>query len=142
MNSAKALEINNLSKTYRDGTVALRGIDLVVEEGEFFGLLGPNGAGKSTTIGIITSLVNKTGGTIRCFGVDLDRDPARRNARLGWFRRNSISTSLSRPSKSSCSKPVTTASRGPLPGNGPKSISAKWGCGTSEQPAPECYPAE
>ena len=81
--TAQALEINNLSKTYRDGTVALRGIDLVVEEGEFFGLLGPNGAGKSTTIGIITSLVNKTGGTIRCFGVDLDRDPARAKSQIG-----------------------------------------------------------
>lgn len=83
MNSAKSLEINNLSKTYRDGTVALRGIDLVVEEGEFFGLLGPNGAGKSTTIGIMTSLVNKTGGTIRCFGVDLDEDPARVKRQIG-----------------------------------------------------------
>lgn len=83
MSSAKALEINNLSKTYRDGTVALRGIDLVVEAGEFFGLLGPNGAGKSTTIEIITSLVNKTAGTIRCFGVDLDRDPARAKRQIG-----------------------------------------------------------
>ena len=54
MSSTKALEIRNLSKTYRDGTVALRSIDLDVQEGEFFGLLGPNGAGKSTTIGIIT----------------------------------------------------------------------------------------
>ena len=81
--TAAALEINNLSKTYRDGTVALRGIELDVEEGEFFGLLGPNGAGKSTTIGIITSLVNKTDGTIRCFGVDLDRDPARAKRQIG-----------------------------------------------------------
>lgn len=81
--TVKALEIKNLSKTYRDGTVALRGIDLVVEEGEFFGLLGPNGAGKSTTIGIITSLVNKTGGTIRCFGADLDEDPARAKRQIG-----------------------------------------------------------
>lgn len=77
MNSPhQALEIKNLSKTYRDGTVALRGIDLEVKEGEFFGLLGPNGAGKSTTIGIVTSLVKKSAGTIRCFGVDLDHDPA------------------------------------------------------------------
>ncbi len=81
--STKALEIRSLSKTYSDGTVALRGIDLVVEEGEFFGLLGPNGAGKSTTIGIITSLVNKTGGTIRCFGIDLDRDPAQAKRQIG-----------------------------------------------------------
>jgi ABC-2 type transport system ATP-binding protein len=54
-----------------------------VEEGEFFGLLGPNGAGKSTTIGIITSLVNKSGGTVRCFGADLDRDPARVKRQIG-----------------------------------------------------------
>ena len=81
--TVKALEINNLSKTYRDGTAALNGIDLDVEEGEFFGLLGPNGAGKSTTIGIVTSLVNKTGGTIRCFGIDLDRDPARAKRQIG-----------------------------------------------------------
>lgn len=77
MNSPpQALKIENLSKTYRDGTVALRGIDLEVKEGEFFGLLGPNGAGKSTTIGIVTSLVKKSAGAIRCFGVDLDQDPA------------------------------------------------------------------
>ena len=68
-----ALEIRNLSKTYREGPQALRGIDLDVEDGEFFGLLGPNGAGKSTTIGIVTSLVNKSGGTVKCFGIDLDR---------------------------------------------------------------------
>lgn len=77
MNSdANALEIRNLGKTYRDGTVALRGIDLDVKEGEFFGLLGPNGAGKSTTIGIVTSLVKKSTGSVRSFGVDLDHDPA------------------------------------------------------------------
>ena len=81
--TAKAIEIDNLSKTYRDGTVALRGIDLVVDEGEFFGLLGPNGAGKSTTIGIVTSLVNKTGGSVRCFGVDLDQDPAQVKRQIG-----------------------------------------------------------
>jgi ABC-2 type transport system ATP-binding protein len=83
MSSAKALEINDLSKTYGDGTVALRGIDLAVEAGEFFGLLGPNGAGKSTTIGIITSLVNKSGGTIRCFGVDQDQDQAAVKRQIG-----------------------------------------------------------
>ena len=79
----QALEVRNLSKTYRDGTVALRGIDLDVQTGEFFGLLGPNGAGKSTTIGIVTSLVNKTGGTVHCFGVDLDRDPAGVKRQIG-----------------------------------------------------------
>ena len=83
MSSTKALEIRNLSKTYRDGTVALRSIDLDVQEGEFFGLLGPNGAGKSTTIGIITSLVNKSGGSIRCFGIDQDQDLAAAKRQIG-----------------------------------------------------------
>ncbi len=81
--SPSALEIRNLSKTYGDGTEALQGIDLDVEDGEFFGLLGPNGAGKSTTIGIITSLVNKTGGTVRCFGIDLDQDQAGVKQQIG-----------------------------------------------------------
>jgi ABC-2 type transport system ATP-binding protein len=69
-----ALEINQLTKTYRNGIQAVKGIDLTVEEGDFFALLGPNGAGKSTTIGIVTSLVTKTGGTVRVFGHDIDRD--------------------------------------------------------------------
>ncbi len=70
----QALELKNLSKTYSNGFVALKGIDLSVEEGDFFALLGPNGAGKSTTIGIISSLVNKTEGEVKVFGVDLDVD--------------------------------------------------------------------
>ena len=72
--STPALAIRNLSKTYANGLEALRGIDLEVEEGEFFALLGPNGAGKSTTIGIVCSLVRKTGGTVQVFGHDLDRE--------------------------------------------------------------------
>jgi len=55
-----ALDISELQKTYKGGFQALKGINLTVEQGDFFALLGPNGAGKSTTIGIITSLVNKT----------------------------------------------------------------------------------
>ncbi len=78
-----ALEIRNLSKTYRDGTVALQGIDLEVPPGEFFGLLGPNGAGKSTTIGIVTSLVTKSAGAVRAFGIDLDHDPAGMKRQIG-----------------------------------------------------------
>lgn len=70
----KALEITKLKKTYKNGFVALRGIDLTVQQGDFFALLGPNGAGKSTTIGIITSLVNKTDGQVRVFDVDIDED--------------------------------------------------------------------
>lgn len=79
----KALEIKNLQKTYPNGLQALKGIDLVVKEGEFFGLLGPNGAGKSTTIGIIASLVNKTAGEVAIFGYDLIREPEKAKAMLG-----------------------------------------------------------
>lgn len=79
----KALEIRNLSKTYKGGTVALKGIDLDVQPGEFFGLLGPNGAGKSTTIGIITSLINKSGGSVKVFGHDIDHDFPRAKTFMG-----------------------------------------------------------
>ena len=72
----QALSISNLTKTYRNGVEALKGIDLDVEQGNFFALLGPNGAGKTTTIGIITSLVNKSGGTVSVFGHDIDREIA------------------------------------------------------------------
>ena len=66
----KALDIQGLEKTYAGGVKALKGINLQVEQGDFFALLGPNGAGKSTTIGIICSLVNKSSGTISVFGHD------------------------------------------------------------------------
>jgi ABC-2 type transport system ATP-binding protein len=68
----KALSIRGLRKVYKGGVEALKGIDLDVNHGDFFALLGPNGAGKSTTIGIISSLVNKTAGTVSVFGYDLD----------------------------------------------------------------------
>jgi ABC-2 type transport system ATP-binding protein len=70
----KALSLRQLTKTYRNGVQALKGIDLDVEDGDFFALLGPNGAGKSTTIGIVSSLVNKSSGTVSVFGHDIDRD--------------------------------------------------------------------
>lgn len=69
-----ALSIDNLQKTYQSGLEALKGVSLDVDEGEFFGLLGPNGAGKTTTIGIVTSLVTKTSGSVSVFGIDIDRD--------------------------------------------------------------------
>ena len=71
----KALSLSKLTKVYKNGFKALNGINLDVEEGDFFALLGPNGAGKSTTIGIISSLVTKTSGQVSVFGHDLDRDP-------------------------------------------------------------------
>jgi ABC-2 type transport system ATP-binding protein len=69
-----ALEISSLQKTYANGFEALKGIDLNVEEGDFYALLGPNGAGKSTTIGIISSLVSKSGGNVRICGIDIEED--------------------------------------------------------------------
>ena len=78
-----ALSIRNLRKTYNNGFEALKGIDLDVEAGDFFALLGPNGAGKSTAIGIISSLVNETSGTVSIFGHDLKHDRSRAKSCIG-----------------------------------------------------------
>lgn len=78
-----ALEIKKLTKAYKNGVKALHGIDLTVQEGDFYALLGHNGAGKSTTIGIICSLVNKTSGTVKVFGEDLDQNPAQLKQHIG-----------------------------------------------------------
>ena len=78
-----ALQLRDLHKTYDNGFVALKGIDLRVEQGDFFALLGPNGAGKSTTIGIVCSLVRKSRGQVQVFGDDLDRDPAAAKSHIG-----------------------------------------------------------
>ncbi len=67
-----ALSINNLHKTFPNGNVALQGVDLEVQQGDFFALLGPNGAGKSTTIGIVCSLVRKSSGNVQVFGHNID----------------------------------------------------------------------
>ena len=79
----QALSIRNLTKTYRNGVTALKGIDLDVAQGDFFALLGPNGAGKTTTIGIVTSLVNKTSGTVSVFGHDADHEGALAKSCIG-----------------------------------------------------------
>lgn len=78
-----ALSLRQLNKTYTNGFVALRGIDLDVQEGDFFALLGPNGAGKSTAIGIIASLVNKSSGDVSVFGHNLDTDLTAAKSCLG-----------------------------------------------------------
>ncbi|MED5611916.1 MULTISPECIES: ABC transporter ATP-binding protein [Pseudomonas] len=80
---SSALTLRQLTKTYGNGFQALKGIDLDVAEGDFFALLGPNGAGKSTTIGILSTLVNKTSGTVTVFGHDLDREPLKVKRCLG-----------------------------------------------------------
>jgi len=78
-----ALSLSNLRKTYNNGFEALKGIDLDVEAGDFFALLGPNGAGKSTAIGIISSLINATSGSVSIFGHDLRRDRDRAKNCIG-----------------------------------------------------------
>lgn len=78
-----ALVIKGLTKIYRGGVEALKGIDLTVEAGDFYALLGPNGAGKSTTIGIISSLVNKTDGEVKVFGYDIDTELVKAKQHIG-----------------------------------------------------------
>jgi ABC-2 type transport system ATP-binding protein len=79
----KALSINKLSKTYRNGVQALKAVSLDIQQGDFFALLGPNGAGKTTTIGIVTSLVTKTAGSVKVFDTDLDDDPEQAKSYIG-----------------------------------------------------------
>lgn len=78
-----ALQLSGVTKTYKSGVSALKGIDLTVQPGDFFALLGPNGAGKSTSIGIVSSLVKKTAGQVSIFGYDLDRDTEEAKRQLG-----------------------------------------------------------
>jgi ABC-2 type transport system ATP-binding protein len=78
-----ALSVRDLTKTYKNGVQALKGVDLDVEQGDFFALLGPNGAGKTTLIGIVTSLVNKTAGQATVFGHDIDREIEAAKACIG-----------------------------------------------------------
>ena len=78
-----ALQIDNLKKTYKGGTEALKGISLKVKKGDFYALLGPNGAGKSSTIGIIGTLVTKTSGQVKIFDFDTDKDVAIAKLLLG-----------------------------------------------------------
>jgi len=78
-----ALSIRDLKKTYGSGTVALKGVSLEVPEGDFYALLGPNGAGKTTIIGITTGLVNKTSGTVKVFGHDIDTETEKAKTYIG-----------------------------------------------------------
>ncbi|HZY84399.1 MAG TPA: ATP-binding cassette domain-containing protein [Gemmataceae bacterium] len=82
--SEPVIEVENLSKTYPDGTEAVRGVSFRVGRGEFFGFLGPNGAGKSTTIKVLITLLDKTAGSARVFGHDTDCEAAAVRRRLGY----------------------------------------------------------
>jgi ABC-2 type transport system ATP-binding protein len=82
--SETVIEVENLSKTYPDGTEAVKGVSFRVGRGEFFGFLGPNGAGKSTTIKVLITLLEPTAGTARVFGHDTQREAAAVRRRLGY----------------------------------------------------------
>jgi ABC-2 type transport system ATP-binding protein len=81
--STPALSVRDLTKTYKNGTQALRGVSLEVPQGDFFALLGPNGAGKTTIIGIVSGLVNKTAGSASVFEYDIDENPELAKAQIG-----------------------------------------------------------
>ncbi|PJK13941.1 ABC transporter [Lysobacteraceae bacterium NML07-0707] len=81
--AAAALSVRDLVKTYDNGTQALKGVSFDVVPGDFHALLGPNGAGKSTLIGIVSSLVNKTSGTVKVFGIDVDAERSRAMRQIG-----------------------------------------------------------
>ncbi len=85
MQQQKALELVDVKKVYNDGFEAVKGISFDVKEGDFFALLGPNGAGKSTTLGMISSLVNKTSGQIKIFGHDTETDYQKARSYLGFM---------------------------------------------------------
>src|SRR3954464_6605711 len=80
---SNALSIKDLTKTYSNGVQALKGVSLDVPEGDFFALLGPNGAGKTTIIGISTGLVTKTAGSVKIFGIDIDKEPEKAKMNIG-----------------------------------------------------------
>ncbi|MFT6915834.1 MAG: ABC-2 type transport system ATP-binding protein [Motiliproteus sp.] len=79
----QALSVRGLKKTYANGFQALKGIDLDVQQGDFFALLGPNGAGKSTCLGIVSTLINKSAGSVSVFGHDVDADPVAAKKLMG-----------------------------------------------------------
>lgn len=78
-----ALVVEHVKKTYASGKEALKEVSLVIPEGDFFAFLGPNGAGKTTIIGIVTGIVDKSAGTVRVFGHDIDREPEKAKACIG-----------------------------------------------------------
>ena len=126
-----ALSTKNLRKTYGNGFEALKGIDLEVEEGDFFALLGPNGAGKSTAIGIICSLVNKSDGRVEVFGNDLDRTPEEVKRCIGLVPQEFNFNQFLPVGEIVSTRRATTASPGPRPGSGPSATCASWSCGRS-----------
>ena len=79
------LEIRDLTKRYRNGTLANDRISLALETGEIYGLLGPNGAGKTTLVRQVLGLLKPTGGSITLDGVDLVADPGYARSNIGFL---------------------------------------------------------
>ena len=92
-----ALAIRDLRKLYDNGVQALKGVSLEVRAGDFYALLGPNGAGKSTLIGIVSSLVNKTSGTVEVFGIDIDADRSAAMRQIGLVPQEIIFNMFEKP---------------------------------------------
>ncbi len=116
-----AVELKGLTKIYRGNSrtgpkQALKGIDLAIPRGSFFGLLGPNGAGKSTMINILAGLVIKTGGEAKIWGYDIDERPRQSRAAIGVVPQELISTRSSPRANCWTCKPVSTACRAPSGG--------------------------
>lgn len=80
---SQAVSVKNLTKTYKGGVQALKGVSLAIEQGDFFALLGPNGAGKTTLIGILSGLVVKSGGEVEVMGASLDAEPVKVKTYIG-----------------------------------------------------------
>src|SRR6266849_9793607 len=85
-----AIQVENLVKTYGDGTQAVKGISFQVDDGEFFGFLGPNGAGKSTTIKILTTLLRKTSGSAFVAGLNVDSDGSKIRKVIGVQNQDTV----------------------------------------------------
>jgi ABC-2 type transport system ATP-binding protein len=137
----QALEIRNLTKTYRNGFTALRGIDLSVAEGDFFALLGPNGAGKTTAIGIITSLVNKTSGSVKIFGHDIDTELEAAKACIGVVPQEINLNQWDTAYNCVYNRPAFTASVRRAPANGRRRCCANCSCMTAAATLPAIFPA-
>ena len=131
-----ALSVRGLTKTYRNGVQALRGVDLDVAQGDFFALLGPNGAGKTTLIGIITSLVNKSAGTASVFGYDLDTQLERAKSCIGVVPQELNFNQFETPYTIVVNQAGSTAFRGPRRAYGPRNTCASCSCGRSATASP------
>ncbi len=135
------LELSQLTKTYAGDVKALRSIDLNVEVRDFYALLGPNRARKSTTIGIISSLVNKTTGTVRVFGYDIDKDIVNAKRQLGIvpqgfnFNLFETVTQIVVPTKL-----ATMASRGMKRWRARRNTSLNLICGVNAMSVRSCFP--